>query len=202
MAEPLGHPEERSSAAVPAVVGTDVRWFEQLFTANYDDLLRYAARRIGVEAAHDVVAEVFLTAWRRRADYERSTARLWLFGVAHGVLANAARTDARAQRLTAKVSSQVSDRTVDHADAVVDALHVRAAIAALPATEAEALRLTEWDGFDIAEAAVVAGCSRATFRVRLHRARRHAALRLGNDIAEPTGSMDRSRRDRAEGTQT
>jgi DNA-directed RNA polymerase specialized sigma24 family protein len=31
-------------------------WFEALFTATYDDLLRYAARRVGRQAATDVVA--------------------------------------------------------------------------------------------------------------------------------------------------
>jgi predicted DNA-binding protein (UPF0251 family) len=48
----------------------------------------------------------------------------------------------------------------------------------LPWLEREALRLVEWEQLDMGEAAQVAGCSSATFRVRLHRARRHLAARL------------------------
>lgn len=155
-------------------------WFEQLFLATYDDLLRYAARRVGMVAAADVVAEVFLTAWRRRDDYDRVTARLWLFGVARLVVANTDRTAARAQRLSIRAGQGVADQP-DPSDALVTQLYVQDLIGQLPEAEAEALRLVAWDGFDPGEAAVVAGCSRATFRVRLFRARRRAAQLLAAD---------------------
>lgn len=167
----------------PAAVhpdAADVVWFEQLFATTYDDLLRYAARRVGLAAASDVVAESFLTAWRRRDDYDRAAARLWLFGVARRVVANADRSALRAQRLSTRVIKSVTDEP-DPAEAVVAHLRVAELIAQLPEAEAEALRLVAWDGFDPAEAAVVAGCSRATFRVRLFRARRHAAAMLAAD---------------------
>jgi RNA polymerase sigma factor (sigma-70 family) len=81
-----------------------------------------------------------------------------------------------------------ADRTVsdDGFDALDDALRVRQMLATLPPLEQEALRLTEWDQFDIGEAAVIAGCSRATFRVRLHRARRRLARRLSEELHETT----------------
>jgi RNA polymerase sigma-70 factor (ECF subfamily) len=51
----------------------------------------------------------------------------------------------------------------------------------LAPAEREALRLTEWERLTPAEAARVTGCSAATFRVRLHRARRHFAAHLAAD---------------------
>jgi RNA polymerase sigma-70 factor (ECF subfamily) len=44
--------------------------------------------------------------------------------------------------------------------------------------EVEAVTLTAWHGLEPAEAAHVAGCSRAAFVVRLHRGRRRLALAL------------------------
>ncbi|MEI5101965.1 sigma factor-like helix-turn-helix DNA-binding protein [Streptomyces sp. PmtG] len=41
-----------------------------------------------------------------------------------------------------------------------------------PRRDQETLLLVGWDGLDVAAAAVVVGCTRRTFAVRLHRARR------------------------------
>lgn len=157
-----------------------VAWFERMFAATYDDLLRYALRRVGPVAAPDVVAEVFLTAWRRRDDYDRDSARLWLFGVARRIVANADRSALRARQLSTRAARSAADEP-DLADAVIAHLRVHDVIAQLPDAEAEALRLVAWDGFDPAEAAAIAGCSPATFRVRLFRARRRAAHLLAVD---------------------
>lgn len=53
------------------------------------------------------------------------------------------------------------------------------ALAGLTEHEREALLLVAWEGLSAADAARVAGCSVAAFRVRLHRARRRVAGRLG-----------------------
>jgi RNA polymerase sigma-70 factor, ECF subfamily len=54
------------------------------------------------------------------------------------------------------------------------------------------LTLIAWDGLDVGAAAAAAGCSRATFSVRLHRARRrvmkeHGLSRHSPKKAAPTG---------------
>ncbi|HEX6027306.1 MAG TPA: sigma factor-like helix-turn-helix DNA-binding protein, partial [Solirubrobacter sp.] len=49
------------------------------------------------------------------------------------------------------------------------------ALAMLKPIDREALLLTAWEGLTPERAAVAAGCSRATFDVRLHRARRRLA---------------------------
>jgi RNA polymerase sigma-70 factor (ECF subfamily) len=51
-------------------------------------------------------------------------------------------------------------------------------LAALSEPDREALILVAWDGLDNHEAATVAGCSAATFAVRVHRARRRLQRKL------------------------
>ena len=59
-------------------------------------------------------------------------------------------------------------------------------LAELSPGDQEVLRLVEWDGLDVAEAALVLRCTRTALKVRLHRARRRFAARLlaTEDIAE------------------
>lgn len=165
--------------------------FEALVNAHRDDLTRYVARRVGAQSAPDVVAEAFLVAWRRRGEYSADAARLWLFGVARHVIANQRRGERRRLGLRHRAESAArlaAEARPDPADTATNAVQVHAALARLPWHEQEALRLTEWEQLDPGEAAQVAGCARATFRVRLHRARRHLAAVLDPpEPAEPAG---------------
>ena len=69
-----------------------------------------------------------------------------------------------------------------------------AALAALRPDDQEALRLIEWEQLDVAAAAQVMGCSAATFRVRLHRARRRRPCALGEPDDPGGGDPDRGTR--------
>jgi RNA polymerase sigma-70 factor (ECF subfamily) len=153
--------------------------FAELFAAHYPDLLRYAIRRVGADAAPDVVSDVFLIAWRRRADVPAGAERLWLFGVASRVVSNQQRSDARQRRLRLRlVAAAPAESSDDPAE------RVRAALTRLRPDEQELLRLTEWERLSPAEAATVLGCSPGALRVRLHRARRHLAAALSS-VNEP-----------------
>ena len=89
-------------AADPAADDVDV-----LFGAHHADLLRYAARRVGPDAAPDVVADVFLVAWRRRGDLPADGALPWLYGVAHRIVANHQRGERRRLRLRARLAAEL-----------------------------------------------------------------------------------------------
>ena len=132
-------------------------------------LLRYAVRRVGPDAASDVVADAFLVAWRRRTEVPTDSTRLWLFQVAARLVANERRADIRPGRLSDRAATDPTVRVAvpDPADAVVERIQVLAALAKLPARDQEALRLIEWDGLRIVDAACIAGCSPPAFRVRL-----------------------------------
>jgi len=170
----------------PADDADDAAAFRALFEAHSADLMRYAIRRVGPDTARDVVADVFLTAWRRRGSYRADIARLWLFKVAHNVIANERRRGRREDRLDQKLrasarAEQQLVRWADPGDTAVELLQVRHVLAGLPWRDQEALRLVEWERLSPADAATVAGCSQAAFRVRLHRARRRFSKALSED---------------------
>jgi RNA polymerase sigma-70 factor (ECF subfamily) len=155
-------------------VETSLEAFEAIFRAHYDELLRFAVRRVGPDAAADVVADAFLVAWRRRADIPAEAARLWLFGVAGNLIKNERRGQLRRARLLRRVAAETISADSDSAEDERSG-PVAAAFETLSEADREALRLTEWEQLSAAEAAIVLGCSAAAFRVRLHRARRRLA---------------------------
>ena len=63
---------------------------------------------------------------------------------------------------------------------------VRAALAQLSERDRETLMLVAWEGLSSARAARAAGCTRAGFAVRLHRARARLATQLAS-IEPPAG---------------
>jgi RNA polymerase sigma factor (sigma-70 family) len=76
------------------------------------------------------------------------------------------------------VTPPAADPTADMYEQRTHAREVLAALAELPAKEREALQLCAWEGLTPAQAARVAGCTAAAFRVRLHRARRRLTATL------------------------
>jgi RNA polymerase sigma-70 factor (ECF subfamily) len=151
---------------------TDAARLEALWDAHHRAVLAYGHRRASGDAAAEIVAEVFATAWRR-IDEVPTDARPWLLGVARRVLANQRRAEARRHRLLGRLQGEA--RSADPAEALVGDPAIRDALARLTAREREALLLIAWDELTTAEAAAVCGCTETAFRVRLHRARRRFA---------------------------
>jgi RNA polymerase sigma-70 factor, ECF subfamily len=161
-------------------VTADEARFEEIFTAHYGSLMRYAARRVGVDAAQEVVAETFLLAWRRLDDVPANSLP-WLFGAARRIAANELRRRGRAHRLGERVIEWGVVDQSDYADALSEQLRVRAALAALSERDREVLLLAEWEQLTTVEIAAVLRCGSAAAKVRLHRARRRFADLLGSD---------------------
>ncbi|MEV4498772.1 RNA polymerase sigma factor [Micromonospora arborensis] len=154
----------------------DEGWFTSLYAAEYSHIVRYGLRRLAdSDASAELAQEVFVVAWRRRAEVPDHSLP-WLYGVARRLLANQWRsrrgtpallpiTDVDAARVA---GSSGADVTVGVAD-------VRAALAILSELDQEILRLVGWEELTVSEAAKVLGCTRAAAAVRLHRARRRLA---------------------------
>lgn len=134
------------------------------------DLLDYFRRRVGDDRAADLLAECLTTAWRRVAllPEDREAARRWLFGIAHNVLLNDARSRRRQHRLADKLRSVLSTNAAAPADHGVE---VRDAIARLDPALAEIVRLVHWEGFNLTEAADVVGRPASTVRNEYARAK-------------------------------
>jgi RNA polymerase sigma factor (sigma-70 family) len=163
--------------------------FEGLFRENYARVRAYALRRAQADAAQDVVAETFLVAWRRLDDVPED-ALPWLYGVARRVLANRRRSAGRGAALERRLAFAAPPAgSGDPAESVGDAEIVRAALARLSDRDREALMLVAWHGLTGARAARAAGCTRAAFAVRLHRARARLAREL-DELEPPAAAVN------------
>jgi len=164
-------------------------WFEALFRDHHTAVLAYAARRVGSEA-DDVVAEVFAVAWRRRDDVPDDPLP-WLYRTAAHHVLHARRGEARRGGLAHRVGGVAAadaDPLDEQVGARLDAERVLRALAALPPGDAEVLRLWAWEGLDAGDLAAVLGCSAATARMRLFRARRRARALLDAGTPAPAGA--------------
>ena len=148
--------------------------YDEIWQACAPRIQAYALRHCGADGADDVVAETFLVAWRRLGEVPEP-ALPWLLVVARNVISNQRRTRNR---------MRLDDSGEDHLAALSDEQQgpeltateraaAMTALAGLSDTEREALLLVAWDGLTPGQAADVAACTAAAFRVRLHRARSH-----------------------------
>lgn len=161
----------------------DVR-VENLYRAEGRRILAYLAKRVDEpEDAADLLAEVFVVAWRRRHVLPSGDGgRLWLYGVARRTLANHRRGDQRRAAATRELAAALAQWGAAHPpDEATTA--VRQALARLPERDREIITLVEWDGLSPSEAAQVVGVLPSSARSRLQRARARLASEL-RDVDE------------------
>ncbi|MFK0245349.1 RNA polymerase sigma factor [Amycolatopsis azurea] len=174
--------------------------FGMLFDAHAAPLQRYLARRVGTETAHDLVAETFLVALRRRETYrpDAGTARAWLYGIATNLLRHHVRTETRALNATARlaaadqvVSAGHDGRVAERVDAQSRAAQLAGALAELSVADRDTLLLVSWAGLDPGEVAEALGIPAGTVRSRLHRIRRWLRANAPEITAESTKDESR-----------
>jgi RNA polymerase sigma-70 factor (ECF subfamily) len=150
--------------------------FDQLYRRHAGQVRAYALRRTEpAAAADDVVAEVFVVAWRRWGEVP-DPALPWLLGVARKVLANQRRSEHRAVALRTRLNAEPAAPTVSPS-AGLDHRVLRA-LGDLGERDRELLMLIAWEGLSVTEAATVLGVRPGTAAVRLHRARQRFARAL------------------------
>jgi RNA polymerase sigma-70 factor, ECF subfamily len=161
--------------------------FRDIYEATYDDLMRFAQRRVESSYVEDVAAETMLVAWRRfdQLPAEPGDARAWLFGIARNLLLNAHRGARRRGALEVRIAETALTRAAtEDAEVVARRVDLSRAWRRLSSQHQEALALTVWDDLTSSEAAIVLGISPVAYRLRLSRARR--ALRVLTDhLADP-----------------
>jgi RNA polymerase sigma-70 factor (ECF subfamily) len=149
----------------------------------------YIARRLGRDAADDLVAETFLVAFRQRGGYDpaQPSARPWLYGIATRLVSRRRRDEVRFFRAIARtgidpaadpVAEPVADEVIRRADAKTLHHQLAGALAGLAAADRDALLLVA-DGLSYAEAAQALGVPDGTLSSRVARARRKLRERLG-----------------------
>jgi RNA polymerase sigma factor (sigma-70 family) len=182
-------------AAVIARSMTDPEQFAVIFRRHAPAILRYVRRRIGPDAADDVVAETFLVAFRQRdryrADYR--DALPWLYGIATNLTGRHWRAEVRQLRLLARTGNDaVTEPFTDRVDAAVSADSARArlagALAALNASQRDALLLVAWGGLTYDQVAAATGVPIGTVQSRVGRARQRLRRALGD--LDPSAAID------------
>ncbi len=166
--------------AVCMLAAHDEAWFRSLYAETYRPLLAYARRRVDAATADEVVADTFLTAWRRRDDVPDNSERPWLFGVARNMIRNAARSDRRRQSAQDRLLAASPPSAIDPVAAAPDdrSSLLRTALGTLPEADREVLMLVAWEELSHAEIGRVLGISANASAIRVHRARKRLAARL------------------------
>ena len=167
--------------------------FIEAYRSLYPAICGYALRRTAnPQDAADVVADTFLTFWRRFDDAPSGDEmRPWLYGIARRILANLHRSERRRTALADRLVGdfQMIDLQVEAHGTEIDADSPTArAFALLSETDRELLSLVAWENLSHEELSVVLVVSRPVVRLRLHRARRRLGELLQHQT-EPQASM-------------
>lgn len=161
--------------------------FSDLFTRHAATIQRYVTRRLGPDAADDVVADTFLLAFRQRDSYDpaRADALPWLYGIATNLIGRHRRNEVRLYRALARTGvDEVTAPFTDQVDNAVAASmanrRVAAVLARLPAIYRDPLLLLAWGDLSYEETAIALGVPKGTVRSRVSRARARLRRMLGD----------------------
>jgi RNA polymerase sigma factor (sigma-70 family) len=178
-------------AAVIQLSRHEPEQFTVLFRRHAPHLQRYVVRRLGPDAADDIVAETFLLAFRQRERYDqtRPDARPWLYGIATNLIGRHRRSEIRLYRALARtgadpVTEPFTDRVDDRVSAGNASRRLAAALARLSAELRDTLLLAAWSDLSYDEVAAALGVPVGTVRSRLSRARSKLRKTLGD--ADPS----------------
>ena len=164
---------------------------ERLFVTYHATLVRYLTRRLGDrDWAEDVAQETFVRALRQETLVNE---RAWVFAVAHNLVRDGARRDARNRRhleLMAAEAREAEEPDVEQTSVRAEQLrHAREALATLTDRDRQALLLKE-EGLDYQEIADVLGIEKVSVGTTLSRARRRLAESYEALTAEGRGGAD------------
>jgi RNA polymerase sigma factor (sigma-70 family) len=187
-------PGSQDDAAIIGQSIQDPEYFAALFLRHAPQIQRYVVRRIGIDAAEDVVAETFLAAFRQRGSYrlDRPEALPWLYGIATNLIGRHRRTELSQLRLLARTGADpVTAPFTADVEAAVSASGARArigsALARLPASHRDALLLVAWGDLSYQEVATATGVPLGTVQSRISRARRKLRQSLADLGPEEAG---------------
>jgi RNA polymerase sigma-70 factor (ECF subfamily) len=168
-------PERREAerALVARAQEGDRAAFEALYRDHVQAVARQVRLRLG-SADEDVVAEVFLRAWRGLASY-RDMGRAfgaWLHGIAHHVVVDELRTRARTTPV-----AEIPDRGID--PMTIELLSLREALDRLPEDQRQVIELKYLVGMTNDEVAAAMDSTPGAVNTKQWRALRTLSTILG-----------------------
>ena len=167
--------------------------FGELFERHAPTLLRYVSRRIGPDAAPDVISETFLVAFKKRTtfDADRESALPWLFGIATRELKRHLRDERGMLRsIAASPLEHLAPDTIDQLatrlDAATQVALLGKALGALPRRDRDTLLLYAWGDLTYEGVAQATGTSVGTVKSRIYRARKRLQNTITSQISTST----------------
>jgi RNA polymerase sigma factor (sigma-70 family) len=169
----------------------DERAFGELFWRHNGAVHSYLVRRAGRDVADDLVAEVWLRAFRGRAKFDLNypDARPWLYGIARNVLNSHWRQLAKSPPLEPAAISDPWPDLEDQLDENERRASLLKALDSLTLDEREVLLLVAWEQLSAAAIALMLHIPASTVRNRLHRAR----LGMRSGLGAYLETLDRER---------
>jgi RNA polymerase sigma-70 factor (ECF subfamily) len=163
--------------------------FGVVFDRHSAEIYRFVARRLGTDVAGDLVAEVFLAAFRNRArfDPDLATVRPWLYGIAVNVMRGHRRAEQRRLRALSRLPAdpagggRFEEQVANRVSAQRLAPELARALRSLPAGERDLLLLVAWADLSYDEAAHALGIPPGTARSRMARLRAKLRKSLGSE---------------------
>jgi RNA polymerase sigma-70 factor (ECF subfamily) len=170
---------EPSDAELVAAAVRDPQAFGLFYDRHVTAILRYLHRRTdSVETAADLCAETFAAAFAQRSRFRDTgtSARPWLYAIARNQLGHYLRrrrvSDRHRKRLRIEplaLTSHELERVEQLVDAEPFRAEIRAALAQLPASLADAVLLRVGEDLAYPDVAARLGCSEGAARVRVSR---------------------------------
>lgn len=153
--------------------------FGAVFDRYFAEIHGYVARRLGRDAADDIAAETFLTAFRSRRHFDasRGTVQAWLYGIVTNHMSAYHRQEVRAYRYLERTGLQGAeeghaDRVAERVDAGAAGRELAGALAKLSRGDREVLLLVALGGLSHADVAAALGIPYGTVGSRLNRVRK------------------------------
>jgi RNA polymerase sigma factor (sigma-70 family) len=184
--------DENDAAIVGRSMSGDANAFGELFWRHNGAVHGFLARRAGRDVADDLVADVWLRAFRGRANFDSHypDARPWLYGIARNVLSAHWRELSKPPPLLPDVINDPWPTFEDLIDVSEARTTLLDALNKLSVEERETLLLVAWERLSTATIARMLSVPASTVRNRLHRARVILRADLGVDIRNLHGETE------------
>lgn len=170
----------------PKSVKPDENEFRALWDRNFGPVTSYVGRRVYPhrDRANDLVAEVFIVAWRRFDVVPLPPEDLpWLYGVARKVVASHLRSVQSRLRLVERIADDLRGGT--DTSTSIDP-RIERALEQLSDVDRELFRLICWEGLSQKEAGLVVGLTAKAVERRLDRARLKVRYQIVGNVEPVT----------------
>jgi RNA polymerase sigma-70 factor (ECF subfamily) len=169
VAQKEAKPSASRALLMEGAQGGDKEAFEILFDEIGPLITRLVRRRLRDQAdVDDVCQDVLLAVFKSRHTYQPTRPfEPWLFAIVRNVMAAYLQRNRQQIRGTEAISEVPEISVCDESSIAIE---LKESLGQLSAHQLEALKLTKLSGFSIVEAALRAGTSAGSMKVRVHRA--------------------------------